>query len=269
MHALLAVLLLMLSQVGPATAAAVPSGRTIELRADAVTLRQGGAVVEARGRVRVTDGRNRMAAEHAVYTLRARRIALSGSVTIATPQGNLEADAATAVLAAGNAVETIDAAGRVTLEAQQRVVRAERLVYAVSSGAVTADGGVEAFIPPDLTARGRTLLMKSGEAATLRGSARVQTTDGYVEGDRIDISERTQVAFARGNVVGVFGETRITAAAATFYRRERRAVFRDGVRVTRPGRTIQAESVTLFLQDRRIVAEGETTIRVEDEPPRP
>jgi len=261
--------LLILALVGPAGEAAAPSGRTIELRADEVTLRQGGAVVEARGQVRISDGRNRMTADRAVYTVRARRIALSGHVTITTPQGDLEAASATAVLGPGNAVETIDAAGQVTLEAQQRVVRAERLTYAVATGAVTADGGVEVFIPPDIIGRGRTLLMKHGEAATLRGDARVQTKDGYVAGDRIDFSERTQVAFVRGNVVGVFEETRITSAAATFYSRERRAVFRDGVRVTRPGRTIQAESVTIFFQDRRIVAEGETTIRVEDEPQRP
>lgn len=261
--------LLTLVLVGPAGEATGAAGRTIELRADEVTLRQGGAVVDARGRVRITDGRNRMTSDRAVYTVRARRVALSGHVTITTPRGDLAAASATAVFGPVNAVDTIDAAGQVTLTAQQRVVRAERLTYVVASGAVTADGGVEVLIPSDITGRGRTLLMKIGDAATLRGSARVQMKDGYVEGDRIDVSERTQVAFVRGNVVGVFEETRITSAAATFYSRERRAVFRDGVRVTRPGRMIQAEVVTIFFQDRRIVAEGETTIRVEDEPQRP
>ena len=211
--------LLTLVLVGPAGEATGAAGRTIELRADEVTLRQGGAVVEARGRVRITDGRNRMTSDRAVYTVRARRVALSGHVTITTPRGDLAAASATAVFGPVNAVDTIDAAGKVTLTAQQRVVRAERLTYVVASGAVTADGGVEVFIPPDIIGRGRTLLMKIGDAATLRGSARVQMKDGYVEGDRIDVSERTQVAFVRGNVVGVFEETRITSAAATFYSR--------------------------------------------------
>jgi len=267
-RALLLVLLILALAGGP-TSGAAPPGRRVELRADDVTLRQGGAVVEARGRVRVTDGRNRMTADHAVYTIRPRRLVLSGHVVITIPQGTLTAASATAVLAPGAGVETIDASGQVTLRSQQRVVRAARLTYGVSARAVTADGGVEVAIPPDIMGRGQTLLMKGGEAATLQGNARVQTKDGYVEGDRIDFSERAQVAFVRGNVTGVFQDTRITSGAATFYSRERRAVFRDGVRAARPGRTIQAQSLTIFLQDRRIVAEGETTIRVEDEAPRP
>jgi lipopolysaccharide export system protein LptA len=254
-----------LTPLGEASAAA----QVIELRGDEVTLHQSGGVVEARGRVRITAGAARLSADRAVYTVRTRRIALAGHVIVSAPQGELEADAATAVLGPGNTLETVEASGRVTLETQQRVVRAGRMTYAVAAGAISADGGVEVFIPPDIIGRGRTLIMKRGEAATLQGRARVQTKDGYVESDRIDFSERTQVAFARGNVVGVFEETRITSAAATFYSRERRAVFRDGVRVTRPGRTIQAQVVTIYFRDRRIVAEGETTIRLEDEPQRP
>lgn len=262
-------MLIALALIGPAADAAAVPGRTVELRADEVTVRQGGAVIEARGRVRISDGRNRMTAARAVYTVRARRIALSGDVTVVTPQGTLEAASATAVLGTDAAVETIEASGRVSVTTRQRVIRAGRVTYGVASGAVSADGGVEAFLPPDVRARGQTLLMKSGQAATLRGEARVQTKDGSVAGDRIDYSEQAQVAFVRGHVVGLFEETRITSEAATFYVRERRAVFRDAVRVTRPGRLLQAASVTIFLEDRRLVAEGETTIRVEDEAPRP
>jgi lipopolysaccharide export system protein LptA len=266
-RASLLVLLVLAAHAPAGTASA--AARTIELRGDEVILSQSGGVVEARGRVRITAGAIRMSADRAVYLVRARRITLSGHVTVSAPQGDLEADAARAELGPGNALETVEASGRVTLEAQQRVVRAGRMTYAIASGAVSADGGVEVFMPPDVIGRGRTLVMKSGEAATLQGRARIQTRDGYVESDRIDFSERRQVAFARGNVVGVFEETRITAAAATFYGRERRAVFRDGVRMTRPGRTIQAQVVTIYLQERRIVAEGETTIRLEDQPQRP
>ena len=68
--------LLTLALVGPAGEAAGAAGRMIELRADEVTLRQGGAVVDARGRVRISDGRNRMTADRALYTVRAPRIAL-------------------------------------------------------------------------------------------------------------------------------------------------------------------------------------------------
>ncbi|HEY6102658.1 MAG TPA: hypothetical protein VI007_05470 [bacterium] len=261
--------LLMLAALAPAGTPSLAAAPPVELRGDEVMLRQRDGVVEARGRVRITAGAARMGADRAVYALRSRRIILSGHVTVTAPQGDLEADSARAVLSIGNALETVEASGRVTLETAQRVVRAERLTYGVAGGAVAADGGVEVFIPPDIIGRGRSLVMKRGEAATLLGRARIQTKDGYVESDRMDFAERTQVAFARGNVVGVFEETRITSAAATFYNLERRAVFRDGVRVVRPGRTLQAQVVTIHLKDRRIVAEGETTIRLEDDPQRP
>lgn len=241
----------------------------IEVRAEEVTLRDGGAVVEARGRVRVTWGPNRMSADRAVYTVPLRRLSLLGSVAVNTPQGTLTSAQATAVLAPRGGMESLEAAGRAILRSEQRVVRAGHLTYAVQSGAITADGGVQLLVPAGITARGQTLLMKRGEAATLRGRARVQSQDGSLEADQIDVSESAQVAYARGNVAGVFGETRVTSGAATFYHRERRAVFRDGVRVTRPGRTIQADLVTVYLQDRRVVAEGETTIRLEEAPGRP
>lgn len=261
--------LLMLAALAPAATPSAAATPPVELRGDEVTLRQRDGVVEARGHVRITAGAARMTADRAVYTVRTRHLALSGHVTVTAPQGNLEADSARAVLGTGNTLETVEASGRVTLETAQRVVRAERLTYGVAAGAVEADGGVEMFIPPDIIGRGRSLVMKRGEAATLLGRARIQTKDGYVESDRMDFAERTQVAFARGNVVGVFEETRITAAAATFYNLERRAVFRDGVRVVRPGRTLQAQVVTIYIKDRRIVAEGETTIRLEDDSQRP
>jgi lipopolysaccharide assembly outer membrane protein LptD (OstA) len=201
--------------------------------------------------------------------VRIRRLSLSGAVTAVTPQGTLTAERATAVLAAAGGIESVEAAGQASLASGQRRVRAAHLTYAVRSGAVTADGGVEMTVPPGITARAQSLLMKRGEAATLRGRARVETDDGSLEADQIDVSETAQVAYARGNVAGVFADTRITSGAATFYHRERRAVFRDGVRVTRPGRLIQADVVTVYLQDRRVVAEGETTIRLEEEPGRP
>jgi lipopolysaccharide assembly outer membrane protein LptD (OstA) len=263
------VLALLLALSAPPLRAGSAAVSAVELRADEVTLRDGGAVVEARGRVRVAWGASRLSADRATYTVGLRRLSLVGSVTVIMPQGTLTSARATVVLAPRGGLESLEASGRATLRSEQRVVRAEHLTYAVQSGAVTADGGVELTIPPGITARGQRLLMKRGEAATLRGRARVQTQDGSLEADQIDVSEPAQVAYARGHVAGIFEETRITADAATFYHRERRAVFRDGVTVTRPGRTIQADVVTIYLHDRRIVAEGDTTIRLEEEPGRP
>ncbi len=261
-------ILLTLMLAVPAPAGSAPGARTIELRADTVILQDGGAVVDARGHVRITVGRDRAAAGRAVYAVRQRRILLSGGVTIRSPGGDLEASSAAIGLTPMSTIDTIQAAGQVTLQARQRVVRAERLTYTVTSGTVTAQRGVEVFFPPDLIASGEDLVMTRRELVTLQGAARVQTRDGYIQGDRIDVAEPDQVARVRGHVVGVFQETRVTAVAATFYGSEERAVFRGRVQVIRPAGTIQAEVVTIYYRQRRIVAEGETTIRVEDEAPR-
>jgi len=101
--------------------------------------------------------------------------------------------------------------------------------------------------------------------ATLSGGASVQNKDGSIRADRLEFVEGEQVAYARGNVTAVFQDTRITSSAATFYGGERKAVFREGVTVKTPGRTMKAEVVTVFYEDRRIIAEGETNITFEEE----
>lgn len=250
----------------PRAVAAAGAARALELRADEVTLRDGGAVVEAAGRVSVVWGTSRMRAARAVYTVRARRLSLAGEVTVTGPPGTLTAARATAVLAPSGGIVSVEAGGGVTLASGQRTVRAAHLTYEEPSGVVTADGGVALHEAGGVTARARSLLMRRGEAASLRGRARVQTADGHIEADQIDVSERAQTVLARGNVTGVFAQTRITAGAAAYDHGRRRAVFREAVRVTQPGRTIHADVVTISLQDRRVVAEGETTIRLDDEP---
>lgn len=257
------VLLLLACAVGAQAA----SSRTIELRASEVTTRDGGQTIEARGNVRITDGRTVIQAGRAVYVVRERRITLSGGVKITAPDGDLEAAQAVVQIGRGQAIETVDATGNVAVETEGRVLKADRIQYAVSSGALTAAGNVTVFAPPDLIATGKELTAKGRESATLAGRARIQNRDGYIEGDRLEIQERTQTAYLRGNVVGVFQDTRITAEAATLLAKERKAIFHDRVTVTRPGRTMSAERVTLYYQERRLVAEGQTSIRIEEERP--
>ena len=101
--------------------------------------------------------------------------------------------------------------------------------------------------------------------ARLAGEAKVETRDGFIQGDTMEFSETERVAYVRGHVRSAFADTRITADAATLYGQERKAVFRDNVTVTRPGRTMHASLVTVFYTEKRIVAEGETNIRIDEE----
>jgi lipopolysaccharide export system protein LptA len=262
-QALLALTLLLAVPAAP-TASAPP--RTLELRASHVTVLDGGQVIEAQGAVRITDGRSVVRAERARYGVAARRIELTGAVVVEGPAGNLRADRALLLLDGDRRISSVEAAGAVTLSSGGRRLAADRVTVAMEGSSASASGNVRLRLPPDLAASGAHLTVQGG-VAVLSGGAKVETSDGVIEGDRIEVSEREQVAFVRGNVRAVFDETRVTAGAATLYGGERRAVFRDDVSVLRPGRTLRAALVTVFLEDRRIVAEGETTIRIDEEGP--
>lgn len=261
------VLILVLALLA-APAFAAPA-RTLEIRASQVTVRDAGRVIDARGNVRITDGRNRVRADRALYTVRDRRIQLAGSVSVTGDEGTLESQRAVIRLTPGREIDTVEASGSVKLQTRGRVLRASRVSYMVGTEAVSASGNVSLSMPPDIVATGQDLVVRGrpggASTATLTGQAKVQNRDGSIQADRLEFVEGEQVAYARGNVTAVFQDTRITSQAATFYGRERKAVFRDGVTVARPGRTMKAELVTVYYDDRRIVAEGETNITLDED----
>lgn len=267
---LILVLALLAAPVLAVPVLAAPA-RTLELRASEVTVRDGGRVIDARGNVRITDGRNRVRADRALYTVRDRRIQLTGSVSVTGDEGTLESQRAVIRLTPQRQIDTVEASGNVKLQTRGRVLRASRVSYTVGTEAVSASGNVSLSMPPDIIATGQDLVVRGragggGSTATLTGQAKVQSKDGSMQADRMEFVENEQVAYARGNVTAVFQDSRITSSAATFYGRERKAVFREGVTVRRPGRTMKAEVVTVFYEDRRIVAEGETNITLDEEP---
>ncbi|MGH2398806.1 MAG: hypothetical protein ACRDF6_03095 [bacterium] len=255
-------LILVLALLSAPALAAAP--RTLELRASEVTVEDGGRVIDARGAVRITDGRNRVRADRAVYTVRDRRIELTGAVSVVGEEGTLDAARALIRLTGDRQIDMVDARGAVKLQTRGRILRASRVSYTVGADAVSASGNVSLSMPPAILATGQSLVVRR-TTMTLTGSARVQNQDGSIRADRLEFVEGEQVAYARGNVTAVFQETRITSSAATFYGGERKAVFRDGVTVTRPGRTMKAQVVTVFYESRRIVAEGETNITFDEE----
>lgn len=255
-------MILVLALLAAPALAAAP--RTLELRASEVTVQDGGRVIDARGAVRISDGRNRVRADRAVYSVQDRRIELSGAVSVAGDEGTLDAARAMIRLTGDRQIDLVEASGGVKLQTRGRILRASRVSYTVGADAVSATGNVSLSIPPAITATGQSLVVRRA-AMTLTGSARVQNKDGSIRADRLEFVEGEQVAYARGNVTAVFQESRISSSTATFYGGERRAVFRDGVTVVRPGRTMKAQVVTIYYESRRIVAEGETNITFDEE----
>lgn len=248
----------------PGGAAGAAGPGSPELRADTLTVDTARQVIEARGRVRITDGRTVARCERAVYTIRERRILLTGKVVITTPDGTLDAAQAVIRLGSGRSIETIEASGGAEVEGRQRVLRADLIAYGVSTKVLTARGNVQFFTPPDIIASGRDLVATGQDTAVLTGRARVANHDGFIQGDRLEVQRSTQSAFLRGNVVGEFRDTRLTSEAATLFAREKKAVFTGHVTVVRPGRTMTTERLTVYYQENRIVAEGPTQMRIED-----
>lgn len=262
------ILLLIAALAGTARGAATPAAPRIELRADEVTVRGRGEVLEARGSVRITDGRSVVRAGRARYSVRDRRIDLTGGVAVDSPQGGLRAGSALLLLGADNRITSVEASEGAALTSGGRRLEADRVSYTIGGPSATASGHVRLRLPPDIVASGERLTLRGG-AAVLEGGAKVETAEGSIEGETIEVAERDQTAFVRGGVRAVFGAMRITADTATLLGRERRAVFRDNVTVVQPGRTMKASQVTVFIDEKRLVAEGETTIRIDEEPPRP
>ncbi|MDQ7844874.1 MAG: hypothetical protein RB145_14120, partial [Armatimonadota bacterium] len=151
-----------------AGAAARPAPDVFELQAAEVVVSGGGRLIEARGDVRATDGRTTVRAGAARYSAAERRVHLSGGVAVVGPEGSLRAATVILALDADRRIGAVDAVGGAELITGGRVLRADRIRYAVGSAEVTATGNVTALLPPDLSAAGRRLALRRG-VATLTG----------------------------------------------------------------------------------------------------
>src|SRR5256712_2861731 len=263
-RALAVAIALILGPVPSAHAAAPP--RTIQINADVVTARDGGQTLEARGHVVITDGRLTIRADLAHYDRTSRQIRLNGNVRITTPQGDLTAGEAAAQLTREGALAALQASMGVNLQSAGRTLKANRVAYQAKDDTLTATGNVVVTFPPDLIATGGALVARGSDTITVTRRPRIRNRDGFLEGDRLHVVAHLQVALVRGNVVSLFEETRITSATATLLVKDEKAIFRDKVNVTRPGRTMTAELVTYYYKERRLVAEGQTTIRIQGTP---
>lgn len=238
----------------------------VRITADIVTATGHGQTLEAHGHVFISDGRITIRADRVLYVRRTGRIQLTGHVSVTTPQGELQAGEATAQLTRASALGAIEASGGVTARSAARILKADRVAYQTKDDTLIATGHV-VLTSPDLTITGAELVAKGADAATVTGRPRIANRDGFIEGDRLEVVVRAQIGFIRGNVVGVFSETRITSASATLLAKENKAVFRDKVTVTRADRTMTAALVTYYYKEKRIVAEGQTTIKIQETRP--
>ncbi len=241
---------------------------TFELHADVVTTDSQTQAISARGRVRLTHGAAVVRAERVVYTPKTGRLILSGDVTIATPDGALQAREATLLFGQGGLLASVDATGVVQVRARQRTLNAEHVVYVTSIETLVAMGSVKLVVPPDVVISGGELVATSSRGvATLTGRPRLQNADAVIEGDRLEVVERTQTATFHDHVVASIRANRLTADSATLENSTQKAIFRGRVTITGAGRTMTTDQVTVYYRQGRMVAEGTTSMYVEEERP--
>ncbi len=239
--------------------------RTLEVRADSVLVDSAGKTIDARGHVRISDGRAVVTAQRAVYHVRERRVLLSGEVTMTSPDGVLRSREAVIFLSRANTLDSLDARSSVVGRSGSRTVRADRLIYAFPTARVTATGHVQISDPAGVATGNSLSADLRAKTGTLMG-ARIRSKDGTVAGDRLDIVGANRQAVFRGHVAAEFQTTKITSETATVFDVEKKAVFRGHVRIARPGRILLADAVTFYYRENRMVAEGQTRILIQETP---
>jgi len=250
--------------IGPAGAAAAATQVTIT--ADTMSVDATTRVGTATGRVRITDGKTTATAARATLNHREGRGVLSGQARASGPQGVLEGDEITVEYTTA-VITKITARGQANLEVEGSLVSAQIVTIVPATDTVTAQRDVTFFTQPDIVARGAQLVyQRSQGTATLEGRARLQNRDGFVEGDRIDGFKRWERLVVTGDVHGAYRDIEVRSRAAEVLATEKKAVFTGEVRLSQPGRRLTTEKVTVWYGAGRVVAEGQTWIRIEPIP---
>ena len=165
------------------------------------------------------------------------------------------------------AITRVTATGAASLKSEDTLIGAPVITLVPSSDTLTASGRVRVTSPPGITAAGdRLTYQRSRGLLTMDGAVRVQTADGSVDGDRLEAFGQWDRIVVTGNVHGVFRDIDVRSRIAEVTSAEKKAVFTGDVRLTQPDRRMVTERVTVWYAVGRVVAEGQTTIRLEPQP---
>jgi len=270
--ALTAVLLLLPATfiVFAAPAGSPPSGPApgirITVTADAMDVDTVTRTVTASGRVRVTDGTvTGTASKATLYHAQGRGI-LIGNAQITAPQGVL-VGAEISFTYTTRTVTRAVARGEASLEMSAGRLSAGTITILPASDAVTAEGNTRFMRPPDVVATAPRLSFDRGRGrAVLEGGARLQSRDGFIQGERIEAGDRFDRATVTGSVVGRYRDIDTRSQTAEYDAREKKIVFSGDAEVSQGGRRVFSERVTVWYAAGRIVAEGATRVRIEPAP---
>ncbi len=256
---------------GPVAGSQSPSARPtakpqVTITADVMHLDATTLMGTATGRVRITDGTTTATAARATVFHREGRGVLAGQARVAGPQGMLEGEEITVEYTTAS-ITKIVATGQASLDVEGSLVSARVVTIVPSTDTVTAQRDVTFFTKPDIIARGTELVyQRSKGQVTLQGQARLQNRDGLIEGQRMEGFKRWERLVVTGDVHGVYRDIEVRSRAAEVLGAEKKAVFTGDVHLAQPGRRLTTEKVTVWYGSGRVVAEGQTWIRIEPTP---
>ncbi len=246
--------------------AAIAAGPQVTITADTMSLDATTRVATASGRVRISDGQTTATAARATLFHKEGRGVLVGGARVTGPQGVLVGEEITVEYTTA-AITKISASGKASLESEGSRVRAQAVAIVPATDTVIAQRDVSFSTRPDIVARGMELIyQRSKGTATLSGQAYLQNHDGVLEGDRIEGFKSLERLVATGSVRGRYRDIEVRSRAAEVLGAEKKAVFTGDVYVIQPGRRLTTEKVTLWYGAGRVVAEGQTWIRIEPTP---
>ncbi len=254
------------SAVVLAAAAPPPPASQVTITADTMSIDAATRVATASGRVRVTDGKTTATATRATLFQKEGRGVLEGEALVRGSQGVLAGDQIVVEYTTA-AITKITASGKASLDVEGALVTAQAVSIVPATDTVTAQRDVTFFAKPDIVARGAELVyQRSKGIATLQGQARLQNRDGVIEGDRLEVFKRPERLVATGSVHGVYRDIDVRSRTAEVLGAEKMAVFAGEVQLTQPGRRLTTEKATVWYAAGRVVAEGQTWIRIEPSP---
>lgn len=244
------------------TAASRPPARPLDISADDVTTDRAGAV-RARGHVQVVYGAVRVKTDLFLWDRPGRAVKLTGHVVVTGPLGRVTGDAATLQVAGpDNQVVSAAVSGHAAFESPAYALMADQLAADRRTGRLAAQGHVTMVSAPDVVVTGdRGVYDEKAQYAVVSGHATASSREGRLEGDWIELFRAEGRAVVHGPMKADVDGAVITGDQAAVAFRTQTAVFTGHVVVVRGLDTVWADRATLFYDDRRIVAEGQTRAR--------
>jgi lipopolysaccharide assembly outer membrane protein LptD (OstA) len=250
---------------------------TLRATGDLLRLDRPTGIATLAGHASVTEPRGRATADAIRLTVvgeqRVTQVDLTGHVSVADARGRAAADAVTLTVGSSQQLSRVQMTGHASVESREYALLAQQIIGDRDADLLTADGNVTMYSAPDLIVSGAHLTYDHrADHAVVTGEpdrpALVQNRYGRILGASMELFRRAGRAVVHGPVDAEVYDATLTGAQAVVDLRAQVAVVTGHVVVSRQQGTLLADRVTIFYQARRLIAEGETHMTINElEPP--